>query len=105
MVTVDERIEALTASLEVFARETRERAAQRERELELFARETRERAAQHERELEAVKDRQRLIDDNMIVQGQLVARLETRMDLLAEDMRELAQTLSRFIRAQGNGQN
>jgi hypothetical protein len=87
IVTVDERIEALTASLELFARETRERVAQ------------------HERELEAVKDRQRLIDDNTIVQGQLVARVETRVDQLAEDMRELAQTLSRFIRAQGNGHN
>jgi hypothetical protein len=86
-MTIDERIEALTNSLELFERHTRERFAQ------------------HERELDDVKQRQKLIEENMIVQGTLVARVEVRMDQLAERMDQLAQNVNRFIRAQGDGHN
>jgi len=61
-MTIDERIEALTTSLELFERHTRERTAQ------------------HERELDAVRERQARIDNNMIVQGELLARLEHRTE-------------------------
>jgi hypothetical protein len=78
-MTADERLEALTRSLELFERHTRERMAQ------------------FEREQDAVRERQARIEDNMIVQGELVARLEQRVDLLVTRIDDYIEHTNDYI--------
>jgi len=72
-MNIDERLEALAQSLELMQRmhqdyeqQASERAAKFERDFE--------------REMESVKQRQAKLEDNMVVQGELMARLDRRVD-------------------------
>jgi hypothetical protein len=72
-MTIEERLEAITHTLELTAR-MRQDSEQR---LAKFEERT-------ERELASVKDRLTKLEDNMIVQGELVARLDRRMEEFVE---------------------
>ncbi len=68
-MNIDERLEALAQSLEL-----------RQRMHQDYEQQAAERAAQFERELESIKERQATLEDNMTVRGELMARLDRRVD-------------------------
>ncbi len=67
------------------------------RRQEDFERQTRDRGAQFEREQDAVRERQARIDDNMIVQGELVARLELRVDQMVARIDDFVPRIDSWI--------
>jgi len=85
-MTIDEKLEAITQSLELMNGEHGD-----------FERHTRERIAQHERELEAVRERQARIDDNLIVQGEVLARLELRFDRMVERQARIDEHMESLV--------
>lgn len=92
-MNIDERLEALAQSLELMQRMHQDHEQQAS-----------ERAAQFERELETVKQRQGTLEDkmvelrdNMIEQGELMGRLDRRVDeFIAHTERWINSAENRF---------
>jgi hypothetical protein len=74
-MTIDERIEALAMYLELTAHRQEDVA----RRQEDFERRTRERTEQFEREQGRAAERLKRLEDNLIVQGELVARVDRQL--------------------------
>jgi dsDNA-specific endonuclease/ATPase MutS2 len=71
-MTIDERIEALTQSLELVVRD---QEAQRQ-----WIESLRKQAEAHDSRMSEMNRRQQLLADNMLVQGELMARLDRHID-------------------------
>jgi predicted nucleic acid-binding Zn-ribbon protein len=85
-MNIDERLEALAQSLELMQRMHQE-----------YEQQANERAAKFEREMESVKERQARLEDNMIVQGELMARLDRRVDEFVAHTKEFVARTEEFV--------
>lgn len=93
-MSIDERLEALIQSLELMSH--------RQQDTDLRAAQAEERTAQFERELASVKERQTRLDDAMIVQAELMARLDHRVDHFVASTDDFVASTKEWINSAEN---
>ena len=62
------------------------------------------RMADHAIRLAEIDERLKTLADNQIIQGQMLARLDTKVEETVDIVRSLAERIDRFVAALGNGQ-